>query len=143
MSAQILSKLRRNRRGPIERKLESVQFKPMKVQNHEDVVKDFLVNQFEHFIMESGMAPDDDVNNCNDLGVVPITFKDLPVRRSYLILFPLPHCFDIISSFFILSVRFYLIFHRTWILCHYFAYLKRVASCKLLPAIRFCIRKST
>lgn len=82
MSAQILSNLRRNRRGPIERKLDSVQFKPMKVQNHEDVLKDFLVNQFEHFIMESGMAPDeDDVNHCNELGIVPITLKDLPVRR--------------------------------------------------------------
>lgn len=81
MSAQLLSNLRRNRRGPIERKLESVQFKPMKVQNHEDVLKDFLVNQFEHFIMESGMAPDDDVNRCNEFGKVPITLKDLPVRQ--------------------------------------------------------------
>lgn len=75
MSAQILSNLRRNRRGPIERKLESVQFKPMKVLNHEDVLKDFLVNQFEHFILESGMAP----NELNTEAEEPTTLKHLPV----------------------------------------------------------------
>lgn len=100
MSAQILSNLRRNRRGPIERKLESVQFKPMKVQNHEDVLKDFLVNQFEHFIMESGMAPADDVNHCNEFGIVPITLKDLPVRRWNCIIAS-THCFHINSLFLI------------------------------------------
>lgn len=65
---------RRERRGPIQRKLESVQFKPMKVQNHADVLKDFLVNEFENFIIESGMVPVADEIDYNVLSL-----KDLPV----------------------------------------------------------------
>lgn len=57
------------RRGPISRKLESVQFKPIVV--NADVIIDFLVNDFESFIIESGMVDDDDS--------AQFTLKDFPV----------------------------------------------------------------
>lgn len=59
------------RRGPISRKLESVRFKPIVV--NADVIIDFLVNDFESFIIESGMISDDDESNTQ------FTLKDFPV----------------------------------------------------------------
>lgn len=57
------------RRGPISRKLESVHFKPIVV--NADVIIDFLVNDFESFILESGMVDDEDR--------AQFTLKDFPV----------------------------------------------------------------
>lgn len=59
------------RRGPITRKLESVQFKPIVV--HADVIIDFLVNDFESFIIESGMVDEEDR--------AQFTLKDFPVIK--------------------------------------------------------------
>lgn len=80
----VVGKRRRDRRGPIQRKLESVQFKPMKVQNHASVLKDFLVNEFENFIIESGMLPTNntEIDSTVDRSILlPITLQDLPVNK--------------------------------------------------------------
>lgn len=75
--------------GPIQRKLDRVKFKPIKVENHAEAVKDFLVNRFENFIVASGMidggggaSSDEDAN---EEGAAvrrrPVTLNDLPVTQ--------------------------------------------------------------
>ncbi|XP_037030837.1 F-box/LRR-repeat protein 4 [Bradysia coprophila] len=73
------------RRGPISRKLESVQFKPIVV--NADVIIDFLVNDFESFIIESGMVDDEDN--------AQFTLKDFPSE----ILFKICSYLDLQSLF--------------------------------------------
>lgn len=65
----LANKCNERRRGPISRKLESVHFKPIVV--NADVIIDFLVNDFESFIIESGMVDDEDQ--------AQFTLKDFPV----------------------------------------------------------------
>lgn len=42
----------RQLKGPIQRKLESVKFKPVTQAKHEDVLRDFLMKDLENFITE-------------------------------------------------------------------------------------------
>lgn len=80
--------------GLIQRKLYRLQFKPMKVANHAEAVKDFLVNRLENFIVTSGMSGMDDDDNDDD-GRRPVTLNDLPVE----ILFNICSHLDLISLF--------------------------------------------
>lgn len=67
----------KTRKGPIIRKLESVCFKPVIVQNHQEFLKEFLVNDFENFVIEAGLrtAADEERDNVFQ----PFTLRDLPV----------------------------------------------------------------
>lgn len=69
-------------KGPIQRRLESVQFKPVAHENR-DVLKDFLIKDLENFIAEINSG------SCLTNEIVPdekdhaqFTLKNLPVRRS-------------------------------------------------------------
>lgn len=64
-------------KGPIQRRLESVQFKPLHHNNHQDLLKDFLMRDLENFIAEINCGygidvPDDSENS-------KLTLKNLPV----------------------------------------------------------------
>lgn len=77
--------------GPIQRKLDRVKFKPIKVENHAEAVKDFLVNRFENFIVASGMiecggggggaSSDEDASEEGAVRRRPVTLNDLPVMQ--------------------------------------------------------------
>lgn len=71
---EFLSMNRHNiRKGPIIRKLESVCFKPVIVQNYQEFLKEFL----DSFV-------DNDDNNQHHQGIMlPLTMKDLPVNSYY------------------------------------------------------------
>lgn len=66
-------------KGPIQRRLESVQFKPV-AQENRDVLKDFLIKDLENFIAEINSG------SCSSNEIVPddkdhaqFTLRDLPV----------------------------------------------------------------
>lgn len=73
-------------KGPIQRKLESVQFKPVACERHADVLRNFLMNDLEMFITEMNGS----VNRTNICNEVPddiktkITLNNLPVSCSFL-----------------------------------------------------------
>lgn len=69
-------------KGPIQRRLESVQFKPVAHENR-DVLKDFLIKDLENFIAEINSGSG---SSCNE--IIPdykedtqFTLKNLPVSR--------------------------------------------------------------
>lgn len=64
---------RRNRKGPILRKLESLRFRPCYKENHQDYLRDFLVNDLEKFIRESALLHDDGEKENTQLGL-----RDMP-----------------------------------------------------------------
>lgn len=59
---QQLQANRKFRRGPILRKLESVRFRPMIVQNYTNVLNDFLYNELDSFIIECSNTISKDEN---------------------------------------------------------------------------------
>lgn len=62
-------------KGLILRKLESVQFRPVPMENHQNMLKDFLIRDLENFIAEidNGIAVPDEIDNAQ------FTLKHLPV----------------------------------------------------------------
>lgn len=62
-------------KGPILRKLESVQFQPLPIENHQNLLKDFLIRDLENFIAEldNGINVPDETENAQ------FTLKHLPV----------------------------------------------------------------
>lgn len=74
--------MRKCKKGPILRKLESVQFKLHQIQNHKDILKDFLANDLGNFMKEVGLVAEDKEDNTPQ-----ITLKDLPVSIFYSLLF--------------------------------------------------------
>lgn len=65
-------------KGPIQRKLERVQFRPLYHNNHQDVLKDFLVRDLENFIAEINNGYGIDVPDDSESS--QLTLKNLPVR---------------------------------------------------------------
>lgn len=79
----------RNKKGPILRKLESIKFRPCLKENHQDYLRDFLVNDLEKFIQESALLPPDDQNQKTNthhqqLGLIDMPFDILLNICSYL-----------------------------------------------------------
>lgn len=92
-------------KGPILRKLESVQFRPLPIENHEDLLKDFLIKDLAHFITEIDNGLMEDTENAQ------ATLNHLPVRVVFyrlFIIFFLPFLDKFIDFFFIFfSVKSY------------------------------------
>lgn len=68
-------------KGPIQRRLETVQFKPVHRNNHQDLLKDFLMRDLENFIAEINTgygldASDDSENSQLTLKNLPVSFKE-------------------------------------------------------------------
>ncbi|XP_059609480.1 F-box/LRR-repeat protein 4 [Phlebotomus argentipes] len=84
------SATRRSKKGPIQRKLESVQFKLRQIENHTDILKDFLANDLGNFMKEAGLVPEEIEDNTPQ-----ITLKDLPCE----ILFKILSYLDLVSIF--------------------------------------------
>lgn len=62
-------------KGPILRKLESVQFRPLPIENHQNLLKDFLIRDLENFIAEI----DNGITVPDDTETAQFTLKHLPV----------------------------------------------------------------
>lgn len=92
-------------KGPILRKLESVQFRPLPIENHEDLLKDFLIKDLAHFITEIDNGLMEDTENAQ------ATLNHLPVRvvfyRLYINFLPFLHKFIEYFFFIFFSVKSY------------------------------------
>uniref|UniRef100_A0A1B0CEB9 F-box domain-containing protein n=2 Tax=Lutzomyia longipalpis TaxID=7200 RepID=A0A1B0CEB9_LUTLO len=84
--------MRKSKKGPILRKLESVQFKLRQIENHKDILKDFLANDLGNFMKEVGLVHEDEKE---DNTPPQITLKDLPCE----ILFKILSYLDLVSIF--------------------------------------------
>lgn len=69
-------------KGPIQRHLESVQFKPM-AQENRDILKDFLIKDLENFIAEINSG-NSSINETvpDDKDHAQFTLKNLPVSNA-------------------------------------------------------------
>ncbi|GAB0095762.1 F-box/LRR-repeat protein 4 [Sergentomyia squamirostris] len=88
--AREIADSRKSRKGPILRKLESVQFKLRQIENHNDILMEFLANDLGNFMKEAGLVAEDKEDNTPQL-----TLKDLPCE----ILFKILSYLDLVSIF--------------------------------------------
>lgn len=72
-------------KGPIQRHLENLQFKPV-AQENRDILKDFLIKDLENFIAEinSGNISSNEIVP-DDKEHAQFTLKNLPVSQTHLI----------------------------------------------------------
>lgn len=75
-------------KGPIQQRLERAQFKPLHHNNHQDLLKDFLMRDLENFIAEINTGygldvPDDGENSQLTLKNLPVSSTALSLKTSW------------------------------------------------------------